>query len=115
VRKFIARRSLLLLFTNFESHFALERVLPILRKINATHLLVVVFFENTAIQAFADQEPDTTAAIYTQTIAKKFMNEKVQIVQKLRQYGIQSILTRPEDLSMNAINKYLELKANGRI
>ena len=43
------------------------------------------------------------------------MNEKVQMMQKLRQYGIQTILTRPEDLSINTINKYLELKSRGAI
>jgi N-acetylmuramoyl-L-alanine amidase len=33
----------------------------------------------------------------------------------LRQHGIQTILTRPEDLSMNTINKYLELKSRNMI
>jgi uncharacterized protein (DUF58 family) len=53
--------------------------------------------------------------IYNQTIAQKFVSEKQQIVQKLRQYGIQSILTAPDELSVNSINKYLELKARGLI
>ena len=39
-----------MLYTNFESMYALDRVLPILRKINSIHLLVVVFFENTEIK-----------------------------------------------------------------
>jgi N-acetylmuramoyl-L-alanine amidase len=37
------------------------------------------------------------------------------IAKELRQNGIQTILTRPEDLSINTINKYLELKARGVI
>lgn len=114
-RKLIAGRSLLLLFTNFESLFALERVLPILRRINKQHLLVVIFFENSEIRAFADRSPSDLEGIYFQTIARKFLAEKNQMVQKLRQFGIQSILTRPEDLSLNTINKYLELKARGLI
>jgi N-acetylmuramoyl-L-alanine amidase len=36
-------------------------------------------------------------------------------VQQLRQYGIQAVLTRPEDLSVNTVNKYLELKSRGLI
>jgi uncharacterized protein (DUF58 family) len=115
VRRLIKGRSLLLLFTNFESPFALERVLPVLRKINLQHLLVVVFFENTEIKDFAYKEVSDIEGIYTQTMAQKFLAEKAQMVQKLRQFGIQSILTRPEDLSVNAINKYLELKARGLI
>ena len=115
VRKLIAGRSLLLLFTNFESMYALERVLPVLRKINTFHLLVVVFFENTEIKSFAEAQVETLEDIYHQTIAQKFLAEKNQMVQKLQQFGIQAVLTPPQDLSINTINKYLELKARGLI
>ena len=64
---------------------------------------------------FTKKEAETTEEIYHQTIGKKFMNEKVQMMQKLRQHGIQTILTRPEDLSINTLNKYLELKSRGFI
>ena len=114
-RKLITGRSMLLLFTNFESSYALDRVLPILRKINNFHLLVVVFFENTEVQEFVEDTVESLEEIYHQTIARKFMNEKAQMVQKLEQYGIQAILTPPEDLSINTINKYLELKSRGLI
>ena len=114
-RKLVKGRSLLLLFTNFESPFALERVLPILRRINGLHLLVVIFFENTEIRDFLEEEVTTVEGIYTQTVARKFVSEKQQMVQKLRQYGIQAILTRPEELTLNTINKYLELKSRGMI
>ncbi len=114
-RKVVSGRSLMLLFTNFESMSALERVLPLLRRMAAFHLLVVVFFDNTDIRAFAQQPAETVEGIYQQTIARKFLSEKSAMVQKLRQYGIQAVLTRPEDLTMNTVNKYLELKARGLI
>ncbi|MFK7810234.1 MAG: DUF58 domain-containing protein [Saprospiraceae bacterium] len=114
-RKLIKGRSLLLLFTNFESQYALDRVLPILRRINNLHLLVVVFFENTEIKDFVKTKVTTTEDIYLQTIAQKYLSEKEQMVQKLRQYGVQAVLTSPADLSVNTINKYLELKARGLI
>jgi uncharacterized protein (DUF58 family) len=114
-RKLIKGRSLLILFTNFESMFALERELPTLRMINNLHLLVVIFFINTEIEDFSKKEANNTEEIYHQTIAKKYMNEKIQMMQKLRQHGIQTILTRPEDLNINTLNKYLELKSRGLI
>lgn len=115
VRKLVNRRSLLLLYTNFESMYALERVLPLLRRLNMFHLLVVIFFENTEIRQFAYSPAPTLEDIYQQTIAQKFLAEKSQMVQTLNQYGIQAVLTAPEDLSINTINKYLELKAKGLI
>lgn len=115
VRKLVNRRSLLLLYTNFESMYALERVLPLLRKINTFHLLVVIFFENTEIRDFARSKVETLEGIYHQTVAQKFLAEKSKMVQVLNQYGIQAVLTAPEDLSINTINKYLELKSRGLI
>jgi len=114
-RKLITRRSLLLLYTNFESKYSLERVLPLLRKVSKFHLLVVIIFENTEIKNFVEQKVADTEGIYYQTIARKFLNEKEQMVQILKRYGIQSILTKPEDLSVNTINKYMALKSRGLI
>ena len=114
-RRLINGRSLILLYTNFESTYALDRVLPILRRINTLHLLVVIFFENTEIKDFVDGKVETVEGIYTQTVAQNFLAEKTAMVQKLQQYGIQAVLTRPEDLSVNTINKYLELKSRGLI
>jgi hypothetical protein len=95
--------------------YALDRVLHILRRINATHLLVVIFFENSEIIDFTKQEAENLEDIYHKTIAKKFIAEKRAMVQKLQQYGIQAVLTKPELLSLNTLNKYLELKARGLI
>jgi len=114
-KQFIRRRSLIFLYTNFESYSAMARVLPLLRSINVSHLLVVVFFENTEIVDYSQNEAHSTEEIYYKTIASKFVEEKHRIVQELRQYGIQVILTRPEDLSVNSINKYLEMKSRGMI
>jgi uncharacterized protein (DUF58 family) len=114
-RKLINGRSLILLYSNFESMYALERVLPHLRRINTFHLLVVIFFENTEIQDFVKEEAKTVEGIYTQTMAQQYLAEKSAMAHVLRQHGIQTILTRPEDLSMNTVNKYLELKSRNMI
>lgn len=115
IRRLISSRSLLLLFTNFESTYALERALPTLRRLSRFHLLVVIIFENTEIRRLAHEEVRTTADIYRQTVAQQFLQEKKEMANKLRQYGIQMILTKPQDLTLNTLNKYLELKSRGLI
>ncbi len=115
VRRLIHGRSLLLLFTNFESRYALERVLPVLRRLNRLHLLVVIFFENAEVRALAETEPRDVLGLFRQTVARQFLEEKREIRRLLTQHGIQVVLTRPENLSVNTINKYLELKARGLI
>jgi uncharacterized protein (DUF58 family) len=115
VRQNIHVRSLLFMYTNFESMYALDRVLPILRKLNKLHLLVVVFFENSEVKDFMNQPAGSVREVYTKTIARQVNAEKAQIAFRLRQFGIQVVYTTPEDLSINTINKYLELKARGMI
>ncbi len=115
LRKMVPQRSLLILFTNFESRHALDRVLPVLRRLARFHLLVVVFYENTEIGEFARGIAATTEEIFQRTAARQAMSEKKEMVQRLRQFGIQAVLTRPEDLTLNTINKYAELKSRGLI
>ncbi|MBC3784910.1 DUF58 domain-containing protein [Spirosoma utsteinense] len=115
VRTHIRQRSLLLLFTNFETVSALHRQLPYLRRLAKDHLLLVIFFENTELRGLLDQPATDTEQIYLKTIGEKFAFEKKQIVKELTQYGIQSILTTPQNLTANTVNKYLELKARGMI
>ncbi|QCR22690.1 DUF58 domain-containing protein [Pontibacter sp. SGAir0037] len=113
LRNKVKQRSLLLLFTNFETLNGAKRQLPYLRKIAKHHLLLVVFFENTELQALLQQSTDSTEEVYVKAIAEKFDYEKKQIVKELRQHGIQSILTSPRHLTVNTINKYLEFKSRG--
>lgn len=113
VRRMITTRSLIFLFTNFESTYNLERNINVIRKLAKLHLLVVVFFENTEISHYLEKDARTLQDMYEHTTAEKFMFEKIAIVQKLRKYGVQTIHTKPEDLTVNSINKYLEIKAKG--
>ena len=114
-RRMLPNRSLLLFFTNFESMVSLQRQIPYLQLLAKRHLLVVIFFENTEIKSLINNPAKSTEEIYIQTIAEKAAFEKREIVQALKQLGIQSILTAPEDLTVNTLNKYLELKARGFI
>lgn len=115
VKKHIRQRSLLILFTNFETLNGLQRQLPFLRRLAKEHLLIVVFFENTETASLLNEPAKNTEQIYLKTIAERFYYEKRRIVRELQQYGIQSILTAPKDLNANTVNKYLELKARGMI
>lgn len=115
IKRKINQRSLIILYTNFESLSSMHRQLPYLRRIHKSHLLVVVFFMNAELKAYTELPSATAEDVYLKTIARKFAYEKRQIVKELKAYGIQSVLTTPENLTVNVINKYLELKARGMI
>lgn len=115
VKAQLRQRSLIMLYTNFESLVSMNRQLQYLRKIAKDHLLVVIFFENTELAHISSGHAKTTEDIYIKTIAEKFAFEKRLIVKELRKYGIHTILTSPQNLTVASLNKYLELKSRGLI
>lgn len=115
VRTKISQRSLIVLFTNFESLTGMRRHLPHLRKIASHHLLLIVFFENTELKNIISGVAANIEDVYTKTVAEQFAFEKRLIAKELQQYGILSVLTAPADLTVNTINKYLELKSRQAI
>ena len=115
VRTKLNQRSLLLLFTNFETLSGLRRQLKYIKQLAKHHLVVVVLFENTELHDLLNKKALNTSEIYNQTIAKKFDYEKIQITYELQKLGIQCVYTKPQQLTVNTLNKYLELKARGMI
>jgi len=115
IRGVIKQRSLVVFFTNYESMSALQRQLPFLKRIAKFHLLLVVFFENTELKTLSEKQVDNVEDIYIKTIAEKFAYDKKLIVKELAKYNIQSILSTPQNLTVNTINRYLEIKARQKI
>lgn len=113
-RRFLTGRGTLFLFTNFESTYALERVLPILRRIARNHLLLVVLFENSEIAEMLEGPTPDLDTVYLKSTARRHLQERQLIAARLRLNGIQVILTRPEDLTASVVDRYLQLKARGQ-
>jgi uncharacterized protein (DUF58 family) len=113
IKKNINQRSLIILYTNFETMDGLHRQLPYLKGIAKNHLLVVIFFNNTELNEIINNKAENIQEVYDKVIAEKFAFEKRLIVNELKKYGIYSVLTQPENLTLDTINKYLEIKARG--
>ena len=116
VKKKITNRSLLILYTNFETLDSLERQLPYLKALAKNHLVLVVFFKNTELDKVAKKRAgNDIKKVYDKIIAEKFKHDKKRIVNELRKYGIHSVLTAPENLTSATINQYLDFKSRGYI
>lgn len=111
MRRRVSKRSIVFLFTNFEHQAEMRRHLNSIRLINKKHLLILIMFENTELEVGNTKVVEKVDDIFTQSISEGLMNEKKAICSELNQFGVQTILTKPEQLSINVINKYLELKA----
>lgn len=115
VSRQITTRSLLILFTNFDTVSGMKRHLPGLKRLAANHLLLVVLFENTEINQALTLKPGNLRDIYFKVLVGSFILEKKKIAGELKKAGIHTLLTEPQELTANAINRYLELKDRGLI
>lgn len=115
LKRQVSHRSLLMLYTNFEHISSLKRQLPYLKAIARKHVLVVIFFENTELTELIEKPTDKIDEVYEKTIAAQFQYDKKVMVNELEKNGIQAVLTAPENLTVNTINKYLELKSKGLV
>ena len=111
LRQRVKQRSLVMLFTNFESVSGLQRQIPYLRSISRHHLLLVVCFENAELQKLSMATVKQVDDVYVKAIAEQISFEKRQIVKELGRYGIRTILTTPAELTTDVLNKYLQVKS----
>ena len=111
INAYAKQRTLLILFTNMETLSGLQRNIHALQSIARRHLLVIVFFENTELKTLLHSSPDNVEEVYQKAIAEKFAFEKKLIVKELERYGIQPVLTSPQNLTIDILNKYIEIKA----
>lgn len=107
----INKRSLMIIYTTFDSMISMERQLPYLSKLSMKHVVLVVFFKDKEINEMIAKKPKTTLEYFEHVTAEKFDFEKKLITKNLQRHGIYSILTEPQNLTVNVINKYLEMKA----
>jgi uncharacterized protein (DUF58 family) len=107
---------------------ALRRQLSYLRQLAMRHRLLVVFFEDVELKQYISdfrRKPDgqrsktgpqrSTEDYYRHVMADRFAYEQRLIVSTLRQHGILSLLTTPDNLSVDVINRYLEMKSRQQI
>lgn len=109
----LSNRSLLLLYTNFEDMNAVERQLPYLKGLAKNNVVVVIFFENTTLLNLTTKSVSNTNEFYEKAVAEKMVYQKKLMVKQLNKYGIHTVLTDPKNLTVNTIDKYLEIKSRG--
>ena len=90
---------------------SLQRQLPFLQQIARRHRLLVIFFDDVELQQFLTSPAQTGEERCQHEVAEKFVAEKQLVSATLRQYGILSMLTTPQDLSVDVINRYLAMRA----
>ncbi|MBF8983191.1 DUF58 domain-containing protein [Lutibacter sp. B2] len=104
------RRSLICLFTDFNTVEEAEdmmRVLPILSKNN---IVMLIMMENEKTKKIAKMWANSEEEVFNKGVALEMLRERKHIINTLNKKGIMCMECPPEKLAMNVINGYLQIK-----
>lgn len=111
----LSKRSLIVLFTDILGTEPSKRLLGVLGGLAPRHLPLVLTQRNRVIEARARQEVKTEAEAYASAVAEGVLRDKAEALGVLSARGALALDVEPEQLSVAAVNHYLEIKARGRL
>lgn len=107
------KRSLLCLFTDFlDEEQASAMVFPV-RRLAKRHVPLCMTVKDTALEALLRTPPPAAEEAFQHAVACELLSDREQMKNRIAQDGVQVVDVHPEELSLAAVNRYLEIKARG--
>ena len=109
------KRALVILFTDILDKDAAEGLARSVTTLARHHLIACVTLTDSGIIALAAQKPTSSKIVYQRAIAERLLQEKQATLEILRSRGVITLDVPAHQLTMEVVNKYLELKAKSQI
>ena len=108
------RRALVVLMTDLNASALDEGLLPVLPQLAAKHRVVVAAVADPRVDQLASGRSDA-AAVYDAAAAERSRNDRSAIASRLRHSGVEVIDAPPTELAPALADRYLAMKATGRL
>lgn len=108
------RRSLVVLLTDLNATALDEGLLPVLPQLSAKHHLMVAAVADPRVDQMAEGRWDP-AAVYDAAAAERSRNDRRAIATRLRRSGVEVVDAPPAELAPALADRYLAMKATGRL
>lgn len=109
------KRSLVVIFSDLASGLAAKSIIAQVAPLWPRHLPLLVAISDPAVDQIAHARPRDSATMYSRAVAEQVLDERAVILESLRQRGVMTLDVPANQLTIAVVNKYLELKARGRI
>jgi uncharacterized protein (DUF58 family) len=103
-------RSIIFMFTDFDTTEESERMLKVLPAISKNNLVVIVLIKDTDTERIVKQKAETIDEIFNKSVAMGILEERRKTIKILNKKGIFCIECYAEKLPLTVINKYLQIK-----
>jgi uncharacterized protein (DUF58 family) len=108
------RRSLVVLLTDLNATALDEGLLPVLPLLSAKHHMLVAAAADPRVDQMAAGRTDA-AAVYDAAAAERSRNDRGAIAARLRRSGVEVVDAGPTELAPALADRYLAMKATGRL
>ncbi|WP_134431677.1 DUF58 domain-containing protein [Mycobacterium ulcerans] len=108
------RRSLVVLLTDLNATALDEGLLPVLPQLSAKHQVVVAAVADPRVDQLAIGRSDA-AAVYDAAAAERARNDRGTIAARLRRSGVEVVDAPPTEIAPALTDRYLAMKATGRL
>ncbi len=108
------RRALVVLLTDLNATALDEGLLPVLPQLSARHQVMIAAVADPRVDEMAAGRADA-AAVYDAAAAERARNDRRAIASRLRQSGVDVVDAAPTELAPALADRYLAMKATGRL
>lgn len=108
-------RSIIFLFTDFDSTEEAEEIIGILHMIAKSNIVIVMLIKNEALEKIAASKASTEIEAFDRAVAMELLTDRKKIISRLNKAGIMCIESEPENIEINTINRYIKIKNSTKL
>lgn len=114
VQRRVRRRALVVLLTDLNASAVDEGLMDVLPRLAARHHVLLAAVADPRVEVLAAGRDDA-AAVYDAAAAERSRTERRTVAARLRRAGVDVVDAGPDDLAPALADRYLEMKATGRL
>jgi uncharacterized protein (DUF58 family) len=104
------KRALTMVFTDLLDSLVSPEYLSAVGLLKRFHLPLTLAVADAPLRALADSTPTAASQLYDVAVARDLLYGRAELLRNLERQGVMVVDTVPERLTMDAVNRYLELK-----
>jgi uncharacterized protein (DUF58 family) len=114
VMRHLRRRALVILLTNLRDEDD-DSLLPALRLLRTRHLVVIASLREAIIGRALSARVDSFDRAVTHAAAAEYLALRERVFRRIGAAGVMALDVEPQKLPISLVNRYLELKREGRL
>jgi uncharacterized protein (DUF58 family) len=107
------RRSLLCVFTDFLDEEQASTLVGPLHRLARRHVPLCLSVRDTALTTLLHTPPEGPEQAWQQAVASELLADRETLKARVSAGGVHMLDVRPDELSLAAVNRYLDIKARG--